>query len=62
MGRSLSGSAVGESGDVDAGWDRGEGLLDRFSSGLPDLLVAELESGDVPSRAYDMNQFQFFFT
>ena len=43
--------AVGHPGEVD-GCERGEGLLVRFSSGLPVLLVIELASGDCPSRTY----------
>lgn len=49
-----SDSAFGDSGDVEAGCDRGDGLLVRFSSGLPAALVS-----GVCSRAYkiEINQF-----
>ena len=41
-------STTGDSGEVVAGCDKGEGLLVRFSSGLLALLGAGVGSGEVP--------------
>jgi hypothetical protein len=48
-----------DSAEVD-GCERGEGLLARFSSGLPVLLVIELASGDGPSRTCHDGICQFY--
>jgi hypothetical protein len=57
---SVSCSVIGESGFVDAGWDNGEGLATRFSSGLPFLLLTELVSGD-DSRTCSKHRSDFKF-
>jgi hypothetical protein len=52
------GPVFGDSAEVD-GCERGEGLLARFSSGLPVLLVIELASGD-GTRTYQNGSCQFY--
>lgn len=55
FGASAGGLGLGASGSVDTGCDNGDGLLVRFSSALPVLLVTELDSDGVPSRACEID-------